>query len=78
MGVYNMQTGERAQAQDIYSRIFQLERRIGMDWYSKDQLLDDLHSLREVIQRLARRHEYIQTQVTSYYDKIDLLVERII
>ncbi len=72
-----MQTGERAQAQDIYSRIFQLERRISMDWYSRDQLLDDLYNLRGIIQSTARNHAHIKDQSDNYYDKIDLLVDQL-
>ncbi len=73
-----MQTGERAKVQDIYSRIFQLERRMTMDWYSKDQLLDDLYNLRGIIRTSARKHQAIQNQLNNYYNKIDLLVDQII
>ena len=73
-----MQTREQMRAQDIYSRIFQLERRISMDWYSKDQLLNDLHNLREIVHTLAKKYEIINNQLNNYYNKIDLLVDQII
>ena len=73
-----MQIGERARAQDIDVRIFQLERRMGMDWYSKEQLLSDLYNLRELVYMLARKHEGIKNQINSYYNKIDYLVDQLV
>lgn len=73
-----MQTGERGRAQDIYSRIFQLERRISMEWYSRDQLLDDFNNLRQIIHRSAKKHTEVNNQLKNYYHKIDLLVDQII
>ncbi len=73
-----MQIGERAEAQDIYFRIFQLERRLTMEWYSKDQLLNDLYTLREIIHMQSRKHDDIKNQLNNYYKKIDLLVDQLI
>ncbi len=73
-----MQIGELARDQDINIRIFQLERRMGMDWYSKEQLLDDLYSLRELVYMLARKHDGIKNQINNYYNKIDHLVDQLV
>ncbi|HHX63188.1 MAG TPA: hypothetical protein GX707_21120 [Epulopiscium sp.] len=73
-----MQIGEISRTQDIYFRIFQLERRITMDWYNKDQLLDDLYNLRAIIHILAKKHEEIENQLNTYYTRIDLLVDQLI
>ena len=73
-----MQTGEEVATQDICFRIFQLERRITMEWYSRDQLLDDLYNLKQIIHMLARKHQDIKIQLNTYYNKIDLLVDQLI
>ena len=64
--------------QEIYDRISQFERRFTMDWYHKDQLLEDLYKLRETIRTLARKHEEIKNCLNDYNNKIDHLVDQLI
>ena len=73
-----MQTKQRADVKDIYARIFQLERRITMDWYEKDQLLQDLYKIRETVYMLSRKHDEINNHLSDYYNKIDTLVDQLI
>lgn len=73
-----MNTKQGVDVQAIYGRISQLERRFTMDWYNKDQLLEDLYKLRETIRTLAKKHEEIKNCLNDYNIKIDLLVDQLI
>lgn len=73
-----MHTKQEVDVQAIYGRISQLERRFTMDWYNKDQLLEDLYKLRETIRTLAKKHENIQNCLNDYNSKIDLLMDQLI
>ncbi len=72
-----MYTKQGIITKDVCARISQLERRFTMDWYSKEQLLEDLYKLRETIRTLARKHEEIKDCLSDYNKKIDLLVDQI-
>lgn len=73
-----MQIKQDVNIQEIYARISQLERRFDMDWYNKDQLLDDLFKLRETVRTLAKKHEEIKSCLSDYNTKIDGLVDQLI
>lgn len=73
-----MQIKKRADVKDIYVRIFQFERRFTMDWYDKDQLLQDVYKLRETIHMLSRKNEEIGNHCNDYYKKIDKLIDQLI
>lgn len=73
-----MQTKKREDVEDIYVRIVQFERRLTMDWYENDQLLQDLYTLRETIHMLARKNEEIDNHCNDYYKKIDKLIDQLI
>jgi len=72
-----MQTKQDVNIQEIYARISQLERRFDMNWYDKDQLLDDLFKLRETIRSLAKRHQEIKNCSSDYNTRIDELVDQL-
>lgn len=72
-----MQIKPDVNIQEIYARITQLERRFDMDWYDKDQLLDDLFKLRETIRTLAKKHEEIKSCSNDYNTRIDQLVDQL-
>ena len=73
-----MNTKQRVDVEAIYGRISQLERRLTMDWYNKDQLLEDLYKLRETIRTLAMKHEEIKNCLNDYNRKIDHLMDQLI
>lgn len=73
-----MKIKERADIRDVDARIFQLERRMTMDWYEKDQLLKDLYEIRETVYMLSRKHEEINNHLGDYNNKIDTLVDQLI
>lgn len=72
-----MQIKSDVNIQEIYARISQLERRFDMEWYDKDQLLDDLFKLRETIRTLAKKHEEIKSNSNEYNTRIDQLVDQL-
>lgn len=73
-----MQTKQRADTKDINARILQLERRLTMKWYNKDQLLKDMYRLRETIHMISRQHEEVNNHIDDYYKKLDRLIDQLI
>lgn len=73
-----MHTKQEVGIQEIYDRITQLERRLTMDWYNKEELFKDLFALKENIYVLSKKHEMIKECMNDYYQKIDNLIDQLL